>query len=287
VKILVVAMHNEIIKSKAVTNGTRHEVKVASGSFGKVQLPKYYYKGVSRIGGRNNAGRLVVNGRGGAQGRKRLRLLSKGNREDQYKLVTVIRDPGRSAPLAIWERRDKLAYAHHSLGIAPAGFKEGDMRYISNTITARESKLNENIQSARLRLRNITLASEIHDVELKPNAGGQIARSAGSYMIFHGIYQNKARVAFPSGRRRLLDPDCLATTGRVAGRFHRKIVLGRAGANRGRGSRSKVRGSTMNPVDHPHGGGEGKSGPGRPSVTPWGRITLGVKTSRASSRIDW
>lgn len=223
-----------------------------------------------RKAGRNNYGRITVRHRGGGA-KKRYRVIDfKRNKDGIPAIVKAIEyDPNRTANIAL------IAYADgvKAYILAPNRLKVGDKI---------ESGENVEISIGNcLPLRNIPNGTLIHNVEMHPGKGGQIARSAGNSVRLMAKEGKYATLKMPSGETRMLPLDCRATIGQVGNPEHELITIGKAGRKRHMGFRPTVRGSVMNPNDHPHGGGEGKTGIGMPSpVTPWGKPTLGYKTRR-------
>jgi len=221
-----------------------------------------------RKAGRNNRGRITVRHRGGGAKRK-YRVVDFVRRDKLGVPATVRRveyDPNRTARLAM------LYYADGAKRymIAPSKLKVGDRI---------ETGPSSDIKPGNtLPLRNIPLGTVVHCVELKPGKGAQVARSAGAEADLLAKEGNYAHVRLPSGEVRLFHLDCYATIGQVGNSEHSTIHYGKAGRSRWLGKRPKVRGVAMNPVDHPHGGGEGKSSGGRHPVSPWGKPTKGMKT---------
>ena len=223
-------------------------------------------------GGRNNQGHLTSWWRGG--GHKRMyRLIDfKRNKFDiPAKVTTVEYDPNRSARIAL------LTYADGEKRyiLQPVGIKVGD------TIVAGENV--DILPGNSLPLKNIPLGTLLHNVELKPGKGGQIARSAGSSVQLVAKEGDYASVKMPSGEIRKINMECLATIGQVGNIDHENVSIGKAGRSRWKGIRPHVRGVAMNPVDHPLGGGEGKTSGGRHPVTPWGMPTKGYKTRNSKT----
>ncbi len=225
---------------------------------------------LKRSGGRNNNGRITVRFRGG--GHKRLyRIIDfKRNKLDVPGVVEAIEyDPNRSARIALI----KYADGERRYIIAPVGLKVGD-EIISTNGEA------EILPGNALLIKNIPVGTMIHNIEMYPGKGGQIARSAGSYAQILGKEEKYAILKMPSGEIRKINIMCRATIGQVGNLDHSNITIGKAGRMRWLGRRPHVRGTAMNPVDHPHGGGEGKAKGGRHPVTPWGVPTKGYKTRR-------
>ena len=220
--------------------------------------------------GRNNQGKITVRHHGGGS-RRKYRLVDFKRRKDAIptKVLTIEYDPNRTANIAL------ICYAdgEKSYILAPNGLKVGDM--VMNGETA-EVKLGN-----CLPLQNIPVGAEIHNIELYPGKGGQLVRSAGNSAQLMAKEGKYATLRLPSGEMRLVPIICRATIGQVGNIDHELINIGKAGRKRHMGIRPTVRGSVMNPNDHPHGGGEGKTGIGRPGpVTPWGKPALGLKTRK-------
>ncbi len=220
--------------------------------------------------GRNNQGKITVRHHGGGS-RRKYRLVDFKRRKDAIpaKVLTIEYDPNRTANIAL------ICYAdgEKSYILAPNGLKVGDM--VMNGETA-EVKLGN-----CLPLHNIPVGAEIHNIELYPGKGGQLVRSAGNSAQLMAKEGKYATLRLPSGEMRLVPIICRATIGQVGNIDHELINIGKAGRKRHMGIRPTVRGSVMNPNDHPHGGGEGKTGIGRPGpVTPWGKPALGLKTRK-------
>lgn len=225
--------------------------------------------------GRNQQGKITVRHRGG--GAKRLYRLVDFRRDKEGvpgKVVAVSYDPNRSANIALISYED----GEKRYILAPEGLKLGE-RVVAE---ARADIKPGNT----LPLRSIPAGSLIHNLELKPGKGGQIARAAGTAAQLLAKEEDVAHVRLPSGEVRLFQLDCKATLGQVGNLEHENISLGKAGRRRLLGIRPTVRGVVMNPVDHPHGGGEGKSPVGRHPVTPWGKPALGVKTRKKRKPSD-
>lgn len=228
-------------------------------------------RGLRKQGGRNSMGKITMRHRGGGHKRRYRQIDFNRNKFDIPARVTSIEyDPNRSARIAL------LVYADgfKSYIIAPLGLRVGD-RVISGP--------NAEIRPGNaLPLRNIPLGTQIHNIEIQPGRGGQLVRSAGtSAQLLAKDNPKYATVRLPSGEERYLPHDCLATVGQVGNVEHGNIKLGKAGRKRHLGIRPTVRGSAMNPNDHPHGGGEGRSPVGMAGPkTPWGKPALGTRTRR-------
>lgn len=228
---------------------------------------------VGKSGGRNNQGRMTMRRRGGGHKRCYRVIDFKRTKLDVPGRVTEIEyDPNRSAfiALVVYADGDKRYI------LAPLGLKVGA------EITA-GPKAPIQVGNA-LPLANIPLGSTVHNVELNPGRGGQLARSAGAEVQLLGRDGGRARLRLPSGETREVPVQCMATLGQVGNVEHANIVIGKAGRSRWLGRRPKVRGVVMNPVDHPHGGGEGRSSGGRHPVTPWGKPTKGYKTRKRKNQ---
>jgi large subunit ribosomal protein L2 len=220
-----------------------------------------------RISGRNNKGRLTIRHRGG--GHKRLyRIIDfkRDKREIPAKVSAIEYDPNRSARIAL------LCYADGEKRyiLAPDGLAVG------TSVVAGESA--DILVGNALPLRNIPLGTTIHNIEMKKGKGGQLARSAGVAAQLVAKEAGYAQVKMPSGETRMIHLDCYATVGQVGNLNYENVSIGKAGRTRWMGIRPTVRGVVMNPVDHPHGGGEGKTSGGRNPVSPWGVPTKGYKT---------
>ena len=227
---------------------------------------------LKKTGGRNNHGELTSWWRGGGHKRNYRIIDFKRDKAGIPATVSTIEyDPNRSSRIAL------LTYADGEKRyiIQPLGIKVGD------TIVSGESV--DILPGNALPLKNIPLGTQIHNVELKPGKGGQIARSAGSSVQLVAKDAEYASVKMPSGEIRKINVDCLATIGQVGNIDHENISIGKAGRSRWMGKRPHVRGVAMNPVDHPLGGGEGKTSGGRHPVSPWGMPTKGYKTRNRKS----
>lgn len=251
---------------KPITPSQRQTVLFIN-KFNKKSIIKTLVKGFKRSNGRNNQGKITVRHRGG--GHKRLYRKIEFNRTNINGQVSAISyDPNRSANIAKIFNIEKLKYFYI---LAPEGLKEKD-------IIESGSKAELKIGNA-MPLANMPIGSIIHNISLKPNSNGKLIRSAGtSAQLLQKIENNYAKIRLNSGELRLILLNCYATLGIVSNINHKKIKLGKAGRNRWLNRRPHVRGVAMNPVDHPHGGGEGKTSGGRPSVSPQGKITKGKPT---------
>ena len=229
---------------------------------------------LNKSGGRNSYGRITVRHRGGGAKRKYRIIDFKRDKDGIPATVASIEyDPNRTANIAL------LHYA------------DGEKRYI---LAPNGLKVGYKIESGEdadimignaLKLKDIPVGTTIHNIELKPGKGGQLARTAGAEAQLMGKEGNFATLRLPSGEFRLIHLECRATIGQVGNLNHELVNIGKAGRNRHLGNRPHVRGSAMNPVDHPHGGGEGRAPVGRPAPsTPWGKKAIGVKTRKKSKK---
>ena len=263
-----------IVKSKPTSAGRRHVVKVVNSELHKGAPYAPLLAKKQKTGGRNNNGRITTRHIGGGH-RQHYRLVDFRRNKDGIP-ATVERieyDPNRTAHLALL----KYADGERRYIIAPKGVKAGD---------AVQSGADAPIKPGNtLPLRNIPVGSVIHCIELKPGKGAQIARSAGAAVQLVAREGTYATLRLRSGEMRKVLVECRATLGEVGNSEHSLRRLGKAGATRWRGVRPTVRGVAMNPVDHPHGGGEGRTSGGRHPVTPWGVPTKGHKT-RKNKRTD-
>lgn len=230
----------------------------------------------NRKGGRNSTGKIMVRHRGGGEKNKYRIIDFKRNKDNvPGKVASIEYDPNRSANIAL------IVYADGEKRyiLAPLGLKTGDVVVSGETADIKPGNA--------LPLANIPLGSLIHNIELKPGKGGQIVRSAGTYAQLMAKEKDYAQVRLPSGEVRMIRMNCKATIGQIGNIDYENVRIGKAGRKRWLGRRPHVRGSAMNPVDHPHGGGEGKAPIGRPSpVTPWGKPTLGYKTRQKNKKSD-
>ena len=222
-----------------------------------------------RTGGRGNTGRITVRHRGGGHKRKiRIVDFKRQKLDVPARVMAIEYDPNRSARLALLEYTD----GERRYIVAPLGLRAKDQIVSGNSVDIK-------IGNA-CPLRNIPAGTPIYNIELKKGKGGQIVRGAGTSAIIMAKEGSSAHVKLPSGEVRLIGLDCFATIGQVGNVEHEGMRLGKAGKSRHLGIRPSVRGVVMNPHDHPHGGGEGKSSGGRHPVTPWGKGTKGLKTRK-------
>ena len=261
---------------KPTTSSQRQLIQVNYGKLSKVKPERSLLKGLSNSGGRNHQGRLTSFKKGGGH-KRRYRLVDfKRSSFSEATVASIEYDPNRSAFIA--KVLDTSGSYHYIL--APLDLKVG-------AIVESGPDVPVNIGNA-LPLRNIPVGTMIHNIELKPGHGGQYARSAGTFGVLiqkteDGKY---AQIRLKSKEQRLVPLDCMATIGIVSNLDHGSISLAKAGRSRWLRRRPTVRGVAMNPVDHPHGGGEGKTSGGRPSVSPWGKLTKGPKTRSPRKNSD-
>lgn len=230
---------------------------------------KSLVKGLTKTGGRNSNGRLTSRHKGGGH-KRRYRLIDfkRDKREISAKVASIEYDANRSARIALLHYAD----GEKRYIVAPVNLSVGDKVIASAKADIKPGNA--------LPLSSIPLGTQIHNVELRVGKGGQIVRSAGAYAQIMAKEGKYAHVKLPSGEVRQILVNCWATVGQVGHVDHENVSLGKAGRRRWLGRRPKVRGVAMNPVDHPHGGGEGKSSGGRHPVTPWGVPTKGYKTGK-------
>ena len=254
---------------KAITPSLRQLVIVDRSGLWKGKPVKALTRGKSETGGRNNHGHITAHHRGGGH-KRRLRLVDFKRRKFDV-AATVERleyDPNRSGFIALIKYADgELAYI-----LAPQRLKAGDQVVSGERVDIKPGNA--------MPLANMPVGTIVHNVELKKGRGGQLARSAGTYAQLVGKDAGYAQIKLNSGELRLVPAECLATVGAVSNPDQQNIVIGKAGRTRWLGHRPVVRGVAMNPVDHPHGGGEGKTSGGRHPVTPWGKPTKGKKTRK-------
>jgi large subunit ribosomal protein L2 len=226
---------------------------------------------LKKTGGRNNLGRITSRRRGGGH-KRRYRIIDfKRNKFDvQGTVVSIEYDPNRSSRIALvlYDDNEKRYI------IAPDGLKVSD-----KIISSKASKVEFKTGNALL-LKDIPDGMLVHNIELKPGKGAQMARSAGTYARIMAKENKMVSLKLPSSEIRMVSENCLATLGTVGNKSHENIKIGKAGRSRWLGRRPKVRGVVMNPVDHPHGGGEGKTSGGRHPVSPWGTPAKGYKTRK-------
>ena len=265
------------IKSyKSTTNGRRGMTTLDNSGLTKVAPEKSLLVTLKKNGGRNNQGKITVRHQGGGAKRKYRVIDFKRNKLDMNATVQTIEyDPNRSAFIALVQYED----GEKRYIIAPNGLAVGDVIRAGADADIKPGNA--------LTLADIPVGTFIHNIELYPGKGAQLVRSAGNMAQLMGREGAYALVRLPSGEMRKISVNCMATIGQVGNIDHSNVNIGKAGRKRHMGWRPTVRGSVMNPCDHPHGGGEGKSPVGRPSpVTPWGKPTLGYKTRAKHARSD-
>ncbi len=253
---------------KPTTPGRRGMTSMDYSELSKVAPEKSLLEPIKKNAGRNSYGRITVRHRGGGNRRKYRVIDFKRDKFDIKATVKTIEyDPNRTAFIALVEYED----GEKRYIIAPIGLKVGDVIVSSKDADIKPGNA--------LKLADIPVGTVVHNIELYPGNGAQFARSAGNMAQLMAKENGKALLRLPSGELRNVPAVCMATIGQVSNPEHENINIGKAGRKRHMGWRPTVRGSVMNPNDHPHGGGEGKSPIGRPGpVTPWGKPTLGYKT---------
>jgi large subunit ribosomal protein L2 len=265
-----------IKKYKPTSNGRRNMTTSDFAEITTNKPEKSLLQPVKRKGGRNNQGKLTVRHQGGGHKRQYRVIDFKRNKDGiPGRVATIEYDPNRSANIALinyvdGEKRYILAAKGLEVGVMIMSGPEADIK-----------------PGNALPLQNIPMGSTIHNIEMKPGKGGQLVRSAGTSAQILGKEDKYVIIRLQSGEVRMILGTCRATIGQVGNEQHELINIGKAGRNRWLGKRPTVRGSVMNPNDHPHGGGEGKSPIGRKSpMTPWGKPTLGYKTRKKKNKSD-
>ena len=256
-----------IRKYKPTSAGRRFQTVQTFDEITSVDPYKPLTEPLHRSGGRNNTGQQTSWWRGGGH-KRRYRIIDfkRSKRDVPATVSTIEYDPNRSARIALVTYAD----GEKRYILQPKGVKVGD------TIVAGDRV--DILPGNALPLKNIPLGTQVHNVELRPGKGGQIARSAGSSVQVVAKEGAYASMRMPSGEIRRINIECFATVGQVGNLDHENVTIGKAGRNRWKGKRPHVRGSAMNPVDHPLGGGEGKTAGGRHPVSPWGMPTKGYRT---------
>ena len=256
------------LKTFKPTSPSRRElVLVDRSGLWKGKPIKALIEGLSQKAGRNNHGRITQRRRGGGH-KRRYRIIDfKRQKYDMPATVERLEyDPNRSAFIALIRYEDgELSYI-----LAPQRVQVG-----ATVISGERVDI---LPGNAMPMQNIPVGTVIHNIEMKPRKGGQIARSAGAYAQLIGKDAGYALLRLGSGEQRMVRAECMATVGAVSNPDHQNINIGKAGRNRWLGKRPSVRGVAMNPVDHPHGGGEGRTSGGRHPVTPWGKSTKGKRT---------
>jgi len=263
-----------IKKYNPTSPGRRHMTSLTFEEVTKTTPERSLLAPLKKSGGRNNKGRITKRHTGGGHKQKyRIIDFRRDKRDVPAKVAAIEYDPNRSANIALLFYVD----GEKRYILAPKGLNVGD------TVVASETA--DITPGNAMTIKSIPLGTWVHNVELKVGKGGQLARSAGAYAMIAAKEGRYAQLRLPSGEVRLVLQDCVATIGQVGNLDHEKVKIGKAGRNRWLGKRPQSRGVAMNPVDHPHGGGEGKSSGGRHPVTPWGVPTKGYKT-RTNKRTD-
>lgn len=264
------------IKKFNPTTAARRHMTVVVSECTTDKPEKSLLEVIKKHAGRNNMGRITVRHHGGGNKRKYRIIDFKRKKTDMpAEVLSIEYDPNRSANIALIKYEDNTkAYI-----IAPLGLKVGDMVVASEKADIKPGNV--------LPISAIPVGTFIHNIELYPGKGAQLVRAAGTAAQLMAKEGDMAQVRLPSGEVRMIRMSCKATIGQVGNLDHENIQIGKAGRKRHMGVRPTVRGSVMNPVDHPHGGGEGKSPIGRPGpLTPWGKPTLGYKTRKKKNLTD-
>lgn len=262
-------------KFNPITPGTRQLVQIDRSDLYKGAPEKTLTEGLRKTGGRNNNGRITSRHIGGGHKRKYRRIDWRRTKWDVEATVERIEyDPNRTAFIALIQYTDgEKAYI-----LAPQRLKVGDKVVAGQKVDVKPGNA--------MPLRSMPVGTIIHNIEMKPGKGAQMIRSAGTYAQLVGRDQGYAQIRLASGELRIVLATCMATVGAVSNSDHMNTNMGKAGRNRWKGRRPSVRGVVMNPIDHPHGGGEGKTSGGRNPVTPWGVPTKGYKTRKRRKASD-
>jgi large subunit ribosomal protein L2 len=252
---------------KPTTPSQRQLVIVDRSELWKGEPVKALTEGLRKKGGRNNTGRITLRHRGGgAKRRYRIIDFKRGKSDIVATVERLEYDPNRTAFIALIKYED----GEQSYILAPQRLKAGDKVVAGEKVDVKPGNT--------MPMKNMPVGTIIHNIEMKPGKGGQMARAAGTYAQLVGRDAGYALLRLSSGEVRMVRADCRATVGAVSNPDQQNIVVGKAGRNRWLGHRPTVRGVAMNPIDHPHGGGEGRTSGGRHPVTPWGKPTKGKKT---------
>ncbi len=263
------------VKFKPTTPSRRNMMSPSFAEVTKFSPEKSLLAKKKKTAGRNSYGKITVRHHGGGNKQKYRIIDFKRSAEETAKVIGVEYDPNRTAYIALLENEaGKKSYI-----VAPVGITDGDVV---------SSGVNADIKPGNvLPIASIPVGTIIHNIELYPGKGAQLVRSAGAFAQLMAKENGTAQVRLPSGEVRIVRLECKATIGQVGNLEHETVKLGKAGKTRHLGIRPTVRGSVMNPCDHPHGGGEGKSPVGRPGpVTPWGKPALGYKTRNKKARTN-
>ena len=258
---------------KPTTPGSRFATRPDFSDLTATVPEKNLTKPIRKKGGRNNHGRITVRRRGGGH-KRRYRVID--FKRDKFgvpgTVATIEYDPNRSAYISLVHYND----GEKRYVLSPVGIQVGDLIISSENAPLKVGNA--------VPLRNIPAGLNVHNVEMQPGKGGQMVRSAGSFAQIMAHSDKFTTLKLPSGEIRMVSKNCIATIGQVGNSSHEQVVSGKAGRTRWLGRRPKVRGVVMNPVDHPHGGGEGKSSGGRHPCTPWGKPTKGFKTRKKNKK---
>ena len=262
------------MKYKPTTPSRRHMSVASFDEVTKFTPEKSLIETKKKHAGRNSYGKITVRHHGGGN-KQKYRLIDFKREEGKATVIGIEYDPNRTSYIALLENEEgKKSYV-----IAPLGVTDGDVLYSGADADIKPGNT--------LPIENIPVGTIIHNIELYPGKGGQLARTAGAQAQLMAKENGMAQVRLPSGEVRLVRLDCKATIGQIGNIEHDTVKIGKAGKTRHMGIRPTVRGSVMNPCDHPHGGGEGKSPVGRPGpVTPWGKPALGYKTRNKKARTN-
>ena len=263
------------MKYKPTTPSRRNMMSPSFDEVTKFTPEKSLIEKKKKHAGRNSYGKITVRHHGGGNKQKYRLIDFKRNADESAKVIGVEYDPNRTAYIALLENEaGKKSYI-----IAPVGLTDGDVVTAGADADIKPGNV--------LPIAQIPVGTIIHNIELYPGKGAQLVRSAGAFAQLMAKENGTAQVRLPSGEVRIVRLDCKATIGQVGNLEHETVKLGKAGKTRHLGIRPTVRGSVMNPCDHPHGGGEGKSPVGRPGpVTPWGKPALGYKTRNKKARTN-
>jgi len=264
-----------IKKHKPTSPGRRFATWSDRAEVTRSEPEKSLVRGITKSGGRNTHGRITSRHRGGGA-KRRYRVIDFKRTKDGIpaRVASIEYDPNRTAYIALLhyadgEKRYILAPSRLRVGGTVSSGPDADI-----------------VVGNALPLRNIPTGTVVHNVELTPGRGGQLGRSAGTSIQLMAKEGERATLRLPSGEMRMVSVDCRATVGTISNVEHQNIDIGKAGRNRHKGKRPQTRGTAMNPVDHPHGGGEGSTTPGRHPVTPWGVPTLGYPTRKKNKPSD-
>ncbi len=263
------------VKFKPTTPSRRNMMSPSFEEVTKFSPEKSLLAKKKKTAGRNSYGKITVRHHGGGNKQKYRIIDFKRNADETAKVIGVEYDPNRTAYIALLENEaGKKSYI-----VAPVGLTDGDTVASGASADIKPGNV--------LPISAIPVGTIIHNIELYPGKGAQLVRSAGAFAQLMAKENGTAQVRLPSGEVRIVRLDCKATIGQVGNIEHETVKLGKAGKTRHKGIRPTVRGSVMNPCDHPHGGGEGKSPVGRPGpVTPWGKPALGYKTRNKKARTN-